>query len=58
MILKSECQAAIYWLNKNKMIVNPDKFQVILLDKGRFDNTDIEQTIRNQIKNEKVKSTS
>ena len=27
------------WLHNNKMIVNPDKFRVILLDKGRSDNT-------------------
>ena len=32
-ILKSECEAAINWLHDNKMIINPDKFQVILLDK-------------------------
>ena len=36
------------------MIVNPDKFQVILLDKGRPDNTNIEVEIRN----EKTRSTS
>ena len=34
-ILQSECETAINWLHNNKMIVNPDKFQVILLDKGR-----------------------
>ena len=33
-ILESECETAINWLQNNKMIVNPDKFQVILLDKS------------------------
>ena len=41
-ILQSECETAINWLYNNKMIVNPDKFQVIFLDKGRSDNTNIE----------------
>ena len=41
-ILQSECETAINWLYNNKMIVNPDKFQLILLDKGRSYNTNIE----------------
>ena len=41
-ILESECEAAINWLHNNKMIVNPDKFQVILLYKRGSDNTNIE----------------
>ena len=41
-VLESECEAAINWLHKNKMIVNPDKFQVILLAKRGSDNTNIE----------------
>ena len=44
-ILQSECETAINWLHNNKMIVNPDKFQVILLDKGRSDNINIEVEI-------------
>ena len=36
------------------MIVNPDKFQVIFLDKRRSDNTNIEV----EIGNEKISSTS
>ena len=52
MILQSECEAAINWRHNNKMIVNPDKFQVILLDKRRSDNTNI------KIGNEKIISTS
>ena len=49
-----ECEAAINWLHNNKMIVNPDKFQVILLDKRGSDNTNIEL----KIGIEKIKSTS
>ena len=41
-ILESECEAAINWLHNNKMIVNPDKFQAILLYKRGSDNTNIE----------------
>ena len=52
-ILESECEAAINWLHNNKMIVNPDKFQVILLDKRGSDNTNIEL----KIGTEKIKST-
>ena len=33
-ILESECKAAINWLQNNKMIVNPDKFQVIFVGKS------------------------
>ena len=46
-ILQSECETAINWLYNNNMIVNPDKFQVILLDQGRSDNTNIEVAIGN-----------
>ena len=53
-ILESECEAAINWLHNNKMIVNSDKFQVILLDKRGSDNTNIEL----KIGTEKIKSTS
>ena len=41
-ILESECEAAINWRHKNKMIVNPDKFQIIILDKRGSDNNNIE----------------
>ena len=53
-ILQSESETAINWLHNNKMIVNPDKFQVIFLDKRRSDNTNIEV----EIGNEKISSTS
>ena len=47
-ISESECEAAINWLHNNKMIVNPDKFQVILLDKRGSDNTNIEVKVGNE----------
>ena len=53
-ILESECEAVINSLHNNKMIINPDKFQVILLDKRSPDNTNIER----KIVNGKIKSTS
>ena len=53
-ILESECEAVINSLHNNKMIVNPDKFQVIVLDKRGPDNTNIEL----KIVNGKIKSTS
>ena len=34
-ILQSECEIAINWLYNNKVIVNPDKFQAVLLGKGK-----------------------
>ena len=52
-ILQSECKTAINWLHNNKMIANPDKFQVIFLDKRRSDNTNIEA----ETGNEKISST-
>ena len=30
--LESECKVALNWFNENKMIVNPGKFQVIIID--------------------------
>ena len=40
-ILESKCEAAINYLY-NKIIVNSDKFQVILVNKRGSDNTNIE----------------
>ena len=48
MILQSECETAINQFHNNKMIVNPDKFQVILLGKGKSDNTNIGVAIGNE----------
>ena len=53
-ILQSECETTTNWLHSNKMIANPDNFQVILLDKGRSDNANIEV----EIGNKKISSTS
>ena len=52
--MESECEAGIDWFHNNKMIVNPDKFQVIFLNKCGSDNTNIEV----KIGNEKIDSTS
>ena len=49
-ISQSECETAINWLHNNKM---KQKFQVIVLDKHRSDNTNIEV----EIGNEKISST-
>ena len=49
-VLESECEAAINWLHSNKMIVNPDKFPVILLDKPGSDNINIKVKIGNDKK--------
>ena len=45
-ISEPEYEAAINWFHNNKMIVNPDRLQVILLDKRSSDNTNIEVKIR------------
>ena len=44
-ILKSESEVVIDWFKKNKMAVNPDKFQAIILDKR---NTDERIAVDNQ----------
>ena len=33
--LELKCKVAIKWFHENKMIVNPDKFQVIVIDKQK-----------------------
>ena len=47
-VLQTECETAINWLYNNKIIVNPDTFQVIRLYKGRSGNTNIEVEIGNE----------
>ena len=37
--LESECEVALNWFNENKMIVNPRKFQAIIIDKRKQDHT-------------------
>ena len=34
-ILKEESESAVKWFRENKMIVNADKFQAIVLQKGK-----------------------
>ena len=46
--LESESNIAIDWLTKNEMIINPDKFQAIILDKKKSNLTNIPLTIDNQ----------
>ena len=37
--LESECEVALNWFNENKMILNPGKFQGIIIDKRKQDQT-------------------
>ena len=46
--LESESNIVINWFRKNEMIINPDKFQAIILDKKKSNLTDIPLTIDNQ----------
>ena len=46
--LESESNIAIDWFTKNEMIINPDKFQAIILDKKKSNLTNIPLTIVNQ----------
>ena len=39
--LESECKVAIKWFHGKKMIVNPDKFQAMVLDMRRSSNTEV-----------------
>ena len=39
--LDSECKLDIKWFHENKMIVNPDKFQAIILDERRSSDTKV-----------------
>ena len=38
-ILQSESEVITDWFKENQMIVNPDKFQVIIIDKKKGDHT-------------------
>ena len=40
-ILQSEVEVITDWFKKNQMIVNPDKFQVIITDKKKGDHTNV-----------------
>ena len=43
--LESECKVIIKWFHENKMIVNPNKFRAIVLDKHKSNNTAVKFTI-------------
>ena len=47
-ILQSESEVITDWFKKNQMIVNPDKFQVIIIDKQKGDNTNESVVIDNK----------
>ena len=53
-LLESESSVAIKWFKDNKMIVNPGKFQAILLDKKKTNHT--QEIIKIDNKAVKVKS--
>ena len=49
-ILESESEVVIDWFKKNKMVVNPDKFQAIMLDKRKSDHTNEHVTVVSSVK--------
>ena len=52
--LKRECEVVLTWFRDNKMMVNPNKFQAILLNKSK--STHVKETMN--IGNEKIESLS
>ena len=55
-ILRKECETAINWFKTNKMIVNPDKFQSMIispkehLSKSVLNINDVELTVESPVK--------
>ena len=47
-ILQGESEVITDWFKKNQMIVNPDKFQVIIIDKKKGDHTNENVVIDNK----------
>ena len=47
-ILQSESEVINDWFQKNQMIVNPDKFQVIIINKKKGDQTNENVVIDNK----------
>ena len=47
-ILQRESEVITDWFKKNQMIVNPDKFQVIIIDKKKGDHTNENVVIDNK----------
>ena len=52
--LEHECEVALTWFMNNNMIVNPNKFQAILLNKSKY--THVKATMN--IGSEKIESLS
>ena len=52
--LKRECEVVLTWFRDNKMMVNPNKFQAILLNKSK--STQVKATMN--IGDEKIESLS
>ena len=46
---ESDSNIPIEWFKKNKVIVNPDKFQAIVLNKKSSDLTNIKFQVDNQV---------
>ena len=46
--MQSESEVITDWFKKNQMIVNPDKFQVIIIDKKKGDHTNENVVIDNK----------
>ena len=53
-ILEHKCEVALTWFRNNKMMVNPNKFQAILMNKSK--STHVKETVN--IGNEKIESLS
>ena len=56
--LESQSNIAIDQFTKNEMIINPDKFQTIILDRQKFNLTNIPLSIDNQTIKEFIWMTS
>ena len=48
--LEKQSEAAVEWLNQNKMIVNPNKFQAMLLEKETKITNNVLRSINRQLK--------
>ena len=48
--LEKESETAVEWFNQNKMIVNPNKFQAMLLEKRNENNQYVLRSIMRQLK--------
>ena len=47
--LEKQSEAAVEWLNQNKMIVNPNKFQAMLLEKETKITNNVLRSINRQL---------